>query len=358
MLEYETHKKVQIGYIANLISLGCCLALQLITVSDQLNTQIFLYVVLAIVYGVLLVFPLKRFPAYDISTFFLTVSLLVYFYMSTPNFMAVVLFYLYAVQIGLTFERKYSLAGAMVIAGIFFVASIDQIEIDKKNMIWVIMHSLLIINVNVLAQHLSQLEHQALYQNEKVKQLLSQMENSYKTVSALAEKDELTALYNYRSFRNKLEELVPHNIAILLLDVDYFKIFNDSYGHLCGDAVLRDMATVLKGSLREGDMVFRYGGEEFAVIIQCSNETEVQATAVRISNNVERHPFYFGKESALHVTVSIGYAIGKEGIETTEELFRIADEALYNAKESGRNLIGCPNGQICNPTTSHLYHVS
>jgi len=149
----------------------------------------------------------------------------------------------------------------------------------------------------------------------------------------------------------------PNNIAILLLDVDYFKVFNDSYGHLCGDAVLRDMATVLKNSLREKDMVFRYGGEEFAVILPCSNEQEVQTAALRISNNIEEYSFRYGNETSLHVTVSIGYAIGNEKIKNTEELFKIADAALYNAKDKGRNLIGCPNGEIYNPILTPLLNV-
>jgi diguanylate cyclase len=357
MLEQKIQRKVRIGFIANVIALGFCLALEVTNVPDVQSNQVYLYIMAAVVYSVLLLFPLRKSSAHQALSFAVTVSLLSYLYWSTPDSMAIVLFYFYTVQLGLQYNRKVALFGTLLIASVFLFISINQMDITQRNSLWAYMHFFLIINMGILAQHLAQLERRALAQNEKVSQLLNQMESSYKLVSNLAEKDELTTLYNYRSFRKKLNEMQPRNIAILLLDVDYFKVFNDSYGHLCGDAVLRDMAAVLKGSLREMDMIFRYGGEEFAVILQCSNELEVQSAAKRISNDIKKYPFHFNNETTLHVTVSIGYAIGTEKIKTTEELFKIADDALYNAKESGRNLIGCPNGEICDPLLNSLVNV-
>jgi diguanylate cyclase len=357
MLEEKIQRKVRIGFIANVIALCFCLALEITRAPGVQSNQVYLYILAAVIYSLLLVFPLRQNTAYKGLSFVATVSLLSYLYWNTPDSMAIVLFYFYTVQLGLQYERNVSLPGTMLIASIFLIINLSQVDIAQKSSLWTYMHFLLIINMGILVQHLAQLERRALAQNERVNQLLNQMENSYRLVSSLAEKDELTTLYNYRSFRKKLNEMQPRNIAILLLDVDYFKVFNDSYGHLCGDAVLRDMATVLKNSLREMDMIFRYGGEEFAVIIQCSNEMEIQAAAKRISNNIKKHPFYFNNETALHVTVSIGYAIGTDTIKTTEELFKMADDALYNAKDSGRNLIGCPNGEICDPLLSPLLNV-
>lgn len=357
MLEGKIDRTVRIIFLGNIIALVFCLVLVLTRTPDILNSQVYLYILAMMLYGILLVFPIRKQAVYRMLSFIGTVLLLGYLYWYTPDFMAIVLFYFYAAQIGLQYTRKYSLLGAIFVASTYFAISIGQGEMVEKNGLSIYMHSLLIINMNVLVQHLSQLERRALSQSEKVNQLLNQMEFSYKMVSSLAEKDELTTLYNYRCFRQKLNEMQPNNIAILLLDVDYFKVFNDSYGHLCGDAVLRDMATVLKSSLREKDMVFRYGGEEFAVILSCNNELEVQAAAKRISNNIEEHPFCYNDEIALHVTVSIGYAIGSEKIKTTEELFKIADAALYNAKDNGRNLIGCPNGEIYNPILPPLLNV-
>jgi diguanylate cyclase len=350
-------RKVRIIFLGNSIALGFCLALVFTGTPDIPNSQIFLYILAMVMYSILLAFPIKKRAVFEMLSFIGTVALLGYLYWNTPDLMAMILFYFYAVQIGLQYNPKPSLLGAIFIASIYFAISMERVEMIGRNGLSIYMHSLLIININVLVQYLSQLEHRALSQSEKVNQLLNQMECSYKMVSSLAEKDELTTLYNYRTFRQKLNEMQPSNIAILLLDVDYFKVFNDSYGHLCGDAVLRDMAVVLKSSLREMDMVFRYGGEEFAAILQCSNELEVQAAAMRISNNIEQFPFRYGNETALHVTVSIGYAIGSDKIKTTEELFKIADDALYNAKENGRNLIGCPNGEICNPILAPLLNV-
>jgi diguanylate cyclase len=357
MLEKKIQGKVRIEFIANVIALGFCLALEVTSASDVQSNQVYLYIIAAVIYSALLLFPLRKNYVHQGLSFVITVSLLSYLYWNTPDSMAIVLFYFYTVQLGLQYNRKAALVGTVLIASIFLVISMNQVEITQKNSLWVYMHFLLIINMSILAQHLAQLERRALAQSEKVNQLLNQMENSYRLVSNLAEKDELTNLYNYRSFRKKLNEMQPRNIAILLLDVDYFKVFNDSYGHLCGDAVLRDMAAVLKSSLREMDMIFRYGGEEFAVILQCGNEMEVQSAAKRISNDIKKYPFHFNNETALHVTVSIGYAIGTEKIKTTEELFKIADDALYNAKDSGRNLIGCPNGEICDPLLSSLVNV-
>ncbi|MDF2634593.1 MAG: diguanylate cyclase [Pelosinus sp.] len=357
MLKGKIDKKIRIIFLGNMIALGFCLALVLTKGPDMPNNQVIYYILAMMIYGVLLAFPIRKHSIFGMSSFIGTVTSLGYLYWHTPDFMAMVLFYFYAAQIGLQYSPKYSLLGAMFVASTYFSISMSQVELIEKNGLSIYMHSLLIINMNVLVQHLSQLERRALSQSEKINQLLSQMECSYKMVSSLAEKDELTTLYNYRYFRQKLNEMRPNNIAILLLDVDYFKVFNDSYGHLCGDAVLRDMATVLKNSLREKDMVFRYGGEEFAVILPCSNEQEVQTAALRISNNIEEYSFRYGNETSLHVTVSIGYAIGNEKIKNTEELFKIADVALYNAKDKGRNLIGCPNGEIYNPILTPLLNV-
>jgi diguanylate cyclase len=357
MLEKKIDRKIRIIFLGNSIALGFCLALVLTVTPHPINNQIFLYILAMIMYTVLLTLPIQKQVVYRIVSFIGTVTLLGYLYWNTPDFMAMTLFYFYAIQIGLQFNPKFSLLGAIFIASIYLAISMERVAMIGKSALWVYMHFLLIINMNVLVQHLSQLERRAVSQGEKVNQLLNQMECSYQMVSRLAEKDELTNLYNYRTFRQKLNEMQPSNIALLLLDVDYFKVFNDSYGHLCGDAVLRDMAVVLKSSLREMDMIFRYGGEEFAVILQCSNGLEVQAAAMRISNNIERYPFCYGNETALHVTVSIGYALGSDDIKTTEELFKIADDALYNAKDNGRNLIGCPNGEICNPILAPLLNV-
>lgn len=355
MLENKIEEKSKFGIAANLIALGFCLGLKLLVTSNSQNDQIVVYMLAIVTYAALLLFPLRQNVSFQIVSFLANVSLLVYLYQNTPDEMAMVLFYLYAFQLGLQYERRPSLAFSIILAAIYVMNSFIWLEKIDRHMLWAGMHAMLIVNMNLLIQHLSHLERKARRHNEKVEQLLNQMEKSYQAVSTLAEKDELTTLYNYRSFRNKLIEIKSDNIAILLIDVDYFKVVNDTYGHLCGDAVLRDMAVILKNSLRETDMVFRYGGEEFAAIIRCGDEAEVQAAAMRISRNVEKKSFQFeAGEGGLHITVSIGYAISGNEIRTAEELFKIADDALYNAKNSGRNLIGCPNGDICTPT--HLYH--
>jgi diguanylate cyclase (GGDEF)-like protein len=158
--------------------------------------------------------------------------------------------------------------------------------------------------------------------------------------------DELTGLANRRRLTTELEREVQrsgrhgHAFAVLMLDVDRFKRFNDTYGHPAGDAVLERLAHILRDSARDVDTVARYGGEEFLVILPETAAAGAALVAERIRTRTERDRFTPDAEAAeTSVTVSIGYAVFPEHARTAETLTEAADQALYRSKESGRNRI-------------------
>lgn len=156
--------------------------------------------------------------------------------------------------------------------------------------------------------------------------------------------DPLTGLYNRRHFEENLEReflrasRYKSNLSFAIIDVDYFKKVNDTYGHSTGDYVLKEIAYLILKTFRKTDMVFRYGGEEFAVII---TETPLEKAVIpleRLRKLVEEYPFnYDGKD--INVTISIGASDVSKSTESVHKLFDDADKALYKAKENGRNQI-------------------
>lgn len=168
----------------------------------------------------------------------------------------------------------------------------------------------------------------------------------------LAQLDGLTGLYNHRVFKERLAQEVSRRsrtgkpLSLIMLDIDHFKQFNDNYGHQAGDAVLKELAAVLKGQCRYTtmDMCFRYGGEEFTVLL---TELEIAAAltvAERIRRVVERHSFSIkSRFPETSVTISLGVAAmsGADDLRP-EELLKQADDALYRSKKGGRNRVTPP----------------
>ena len=155
--------------------------------------------------------------------------------------------------------------------------------------------------------------------------------------------DPLTGLYNRRHFEDNLEReflravRYDNNLSFAIIDVDFFKKVNDTYGHSCGDYVLKEVAYLILQTFRKTDMVFRYGGEEFAVII---TETPIEKAVIpleRLRKSISEYPSYNGTK--IKVTVSIGVSEVNKQTESVHQLFENADKALYKAKENGRNQI-------------------
>jgi len=173
------------------------------------------------------------------------------------------------------------------------------------------------------------------------------MENSrlFERVQNLAIRDSLTGLFNHRHTMELLGREVERagryagGVSALMLDIDHFKKVNDEHGHLAGDAVLREVARLLKDTLRTVDSVGRYGGEEFLVLLPHTPPDEARRTGERICQQIAGHAFRVGQKE-LRVTVSVGVATwGDAGGEAPEGLIREADQALYRAKEEGRNRV-------------------
>jgi two-component system cell cycle response regulator len=165
-------------------------------------------------------------------------------------------------------------------------------------------------------------------------------------LEALATTDPLTRLLNRRALLERLSSEVDRSLrygdvlTLLMVDVDHFKNINDSQGHLVGDAVLREIGSLLHASVRAVDVVARYGGEEFVIILP---ETPLEGALVfaeRLRETIERHAFAGRGGAGLRLTASIGAAtFPSPHVHSTEDLFARADEALYRAKSGGRNQV-------------------
>ncbi len=158
-----------------------------------------------------------------------------------------------------------------------------------------------------------------------------------------ANTDVLTGLYNHRYFQERLQDEVNRaaryggKVALLMIDIDYFKTFNDDHGHPTGDAALHGLAQVLMQSIRDTDIPVRYGGEEFAVILPETGMREASQTAERIRKSVEECHFADPEHQKLSLTVSIGASEFPTHASDRTGLISTADIALYQAKAKGRN---------------------
>lgn len=162
----------------------------------------------------------------------------------------------------------------------------------------------------------------------------------------LATTDGLTELYNHRYFQEQmllqLENAKRYNtqFSLILIDIDHFKRFNDTFGHQSGDAVLKQVAQKLKKNVRAADFVCRYGGEEMSIILPNTDKEEAVFTAKKICQIVAEKPFKLANDKESNVTISLGVSNYPEDGETTNALIEQADKRLYFAKENGRNQVG------------------
>ena len=167
--------------------------------------------------------------------------------------------------------------------------------------------------------------------------------NTYSKVLQYATLDALTNLNNRRQFEVRLKQEIAttkrqkNPLCAMMIDIDFFKKVNDTYGHASGDAVLRTVASIIKEHLRESDIPSRYGGEEFAVLLPYTHIEEAKIVGERLRKAVEKTPIPIDKKN-INVTISMGLAEFNVN-ETGEELFKRADSALYEAKEGGRNRV-------------------
>ncbi|KAA0258909.1 diguanylate cyclase [Deferribacter autotrophicus] len=177
-----------------------------------------------------------------------------------------------------------------------------------------------------------------LFSAERIIKLENKLKEAYEKLYNETIHDFLTGILNRRSIINELNNLYRQpevEIGLIIIDIDNFKKINDTYGHLVGDEVLKDISRIISQTLRKTDFVGRYGGEEFLVILPYLNINESYKIAERIRKNIENNSFHIGNLE-LKITVSLGVSSVKK-YENLNDALEAADKALYNAKKSGKN---------------------
>lgn len=166
-------------------------------------------------------------------------------------------------------------------------------------------------------------------------------EHQYK----LATTDGLTDLYNHRYFQEQIRMHIENSkryqteFSLIIIDIDYFKKFNDNFGHQSGDAVLRQVAQTLKRNVRATDIVCRYGGEEMSIILPNTSKEVAYSTAEKICERVASRKFKLSNGKEAGVTISLGVSTFPHDGANAEEIIESADKRLYEAKNSGRNRV-------------------
>jgi len=159
--------------------------------------------------------------------------------------------------------------------------------------------------------------------------------------------DELTSLYNYRHFKERIKTEMQgamvrdEMLSLIIIDIDDFKHINDDYGHLIGDGILRQIARLIRSEISNRGDAFRYGGEEFAVMVPRAGKQEVYDIANRLCKTIAAHTFINENNAARHemsVTASLGIAVYPHDCDSSDALIGNADNALYDAKGGGKNI--------------------
>jgi diguanylate cyclase (GGDEF)-like protein len=172
--------------------------------------------------------------------------------------------------------------------------------------------------------------------------LYVELEKVREEVHALAITDDLTRTFNRRHFMNLITQELErakryhHALSIIIFDIDDFKSVNDNHGHLCGDAVLRELSTTCQTILRQCDILARFGGEEFILLLPETNEASALKVATRLCQLVAIHVVEY-KNAQIRVTISAGVTTFKSTTDTLDDLLNRADQALYLAKRLGKN---------------------
>ncbi len=156
--------------------------------------------------------------------------------------------------------------------------------------------------------------------------------------------DPLTGTYNRRALDSYIEHDIANvcrynsSLSAIMFDLDHFKRINDTYGHLAGDAVLRETCELVSRTIRKSDYIARYGGEEFLIVLPYTGLSNAVMTAEKLRNRIEGNTVYFG-DAAIKVTASFGVAALGAGVYGKEDFLREVDRQLYEAKAAGRNRV-------------------
>jgi len=219
-------------------------------------------------------------------------------------------------------------------------SSIEQIDKTESLDDLMLVKAKIIGDLKVIRDRSTRLKSE-LEDHKKATDTLSQQ---LEKTEAVALVDSLTNALNRNAYNLKIGQLVrdyerfKEPFALMVVDIDNFKNFNDKYGHKAGDKVLHSVASNIQGALRTSDLVFRYGGEEFVVLINKISEENAKRLGEKIRSQVEKDYFIDPGNKPLKVTVSVGITSARER-DTETTLFERADKAMYQAKRKGKNRI-------------------
>ncbi len=203
------------------------------------------------------------------------------------------------------------------------------------------------IRLSLMNLDFDQMNQELIKAKIKLENITEELEKKNKILANLANMDGLTEIYNHRYFQNTLENEIDRSIrntaqlSLLLIDIDHFKKFNDTYGHQVGDFILKEFSQILKKNIRRYDTLARYGGEEFTVVLPDTNAEDALVVAEKLRKTVDDTTFEDGREE-YHITASFGISSAQPAtIDDFEksDFISQADAALYEAKEGGRNQV-------------------
>lgn len=239
-----------------------------------------------------------------------------------------ILYHLLLLQLALRVGRTRIKRVAIVISTVYLAAAATKMTSLAAGVVMQLSYNLIGIGLLTYAViYIDTLVAKQVNDDRQMLELIKQNDRNYR----MALTDALTGLYNHRAYKERIDSVAQY--VLLIIDLDHFKKLNDTYGHLVGDKVLVAIGNIIKLSVRSGDLAFRYGGEEFVVVLPGTTAQIGLKIAERLRQKVAEWPF-----DQVSVTVSIGVSSKKPGM-NAQSVFEQADTALYQAKQMGRNKV-------------------
>jgi diguanylate cyclase (GGDEF)-like protein len=199
-----------------------------------------------------------------------------------------------------------------------------------------------IIDIPTISSKFNEIQEHMVDEVKKANIIISKLNAQIQTLERDSNLDALTKVFNRRALSTHLSNIctkkgIPYELHLVILDIDDFKIINDTYGHIAGDKILIFIANILKKTLRDGDKIFRYGGEEFVLILNRIDAIHCRKILERLLELVGKNKLLYKGES-IDVTISIGATVFVDD-DTPDSLLERADKAMYAAKQAGKNTI-------------------
>jgi diguanylate cyclase (GGDEF)-like protein len=241
-----------------------------------------------------------------------------------------ILYHLLLIRTTMRSDRERASRIAVLISLVFLASSIFHTDmIDRRYALNMMFNFMGLGILSFATMYVRSLVLKQVTTDVRVKELIKQ--NDYNHHMAIT--DRLTGLYNYRGYVEKVDNIAQ--CVLLLIDIDYFKKFNDTYGHLFGDRVLAALGQIIKIGLRKDDLAFRYGGEEFVIVLPQTSLQVGYKVAERLRERVAKYQFRCN-DIIVPITISVGMTV-KIPCMDARQVFEQADSALYCAKNHGRN---------------------